>query len=72
MNNKETILNTPKNLSDFAGQFVVFFSEDENPQVLFNSFMAEEIKQKEGREPIVFRVQENTKSNVSQVLAMRF
>lgn len=78
MTETETSFNTPKNLALYAGQFVVFFSEDTNPDVLFSSFIAEEafeaalqIKEQESREPIVFRVQENIKNNVSQVLATR-
>lgn len=79
MNTPEISFNTPKNLADYAGQFVVFFSEDVEPTVLNSSFIADEayksaqeIKEREGREPVVFRVQENLKSNVSQVLATRF
>jgi len=71
--------NTPKNLSQYAGQFVVFFSEEKDPKVLFSSFIADDaykaaqdIKIKEGREPVVFRVQENAKDNVAYVLATRF
>lgn len=79
MSTPEVSFNTPKNLADFAGQFVVFFSEDAEPVVLSSSFIAEEaykaaqtIKEREGREPVVFRVQENLKSNVSHVLATRY
>ena len=79
MSEPQTAFNTPKNLADYAGQFVVFFSEDAEPAVLSSSFIAEEaykaaqeIKEREGREPVVFRVQENLKSNVSHVLATRF
>jgi|GEM_PF-3346056 len=70
-------MKTPNNLNNFAGQFVVFFSEDENPVVIFNSFSAEEayqkaeeIKKEQNREPIVVRVQENEDNNISQVLTM--
>lgn len=79
MDSQETIFNTPKNLEKFAGQFIVFFSEDKDPAVLFGSFIAEEaykkaqeIKSRESREPVVFRVQENIKNNLSQVLSTRF
>jgi len=58
-------LNTPKDIANFKGQFVVFFSDVENPKILFNSFIpeeaykkAEEIKKESGKEPIVYRVQE--------------
>lgn len=77
MAEQEIILNTPKNLKDFAGKFVVFFSEDKNPEVIFSSFIAEEvykkaeeIKLEQNREPVVLRVQEDVKSNTAQVLAM--
>lgn len=66
-------INTPKNLNEYKGQFVVFFSDEDNPQVLFNSFFAEEaynkaeeIKKEAGKEPIVYRVQED-KVNIAQV-----
>ena len=66
-------------MGQYAGQFVVFFSEEKEPKVLFSSFIAEDaykaaqdIKEKDGREPVVFRVQENVKDNVAQVLATRF
>lgn len=78
MSQPEAPLNTPPNLADFAGQFVVFFSDEKDPKVLFSSFIAEEaykvaqdLKQKEGKEPVVFRVQENVKHNISQVLITR-
>jgi hypothetical protein len=74
----ESTFNTPKNLSDFPGQFVVFFSEDENPVVLFNSFIyeevykkAEEIATEKGRKPLVIRIQENPQNNIAQILATR-
>lgn len=67
-------INTPSNISDFKGQFVVFFSDDKDPQVLFNSFFAEEaykkaeeIKTKENKEPLVYRVQEED-VNIAQML----
>lgn len=59
-------INTPKDISNYKGQFVIFFSDKENPQVLFNSFIAEEtykkaeeIKKDSGKDPIVYRVQES-------------
>jgi len=73
-----TYLFTPRDLSDYTGQFVVFFSDEENPQVLFSSYIADEaykfaykLKAESEREPTVFRVQEDTKEDVSAVLAMR-
>lgn len=74
---QEIILNTPKNLNDFSGQFVVFFSQDSNPNVLFSSFIAEEayskaeeIKSQYKKDPVVLRVQENSQNNIAQVLAV--
>ncbi len=74
----EVVSNTPENLGDFKGQFIVFFSEDENPQVLFSSYIAEEayarakeIETNAGKLPIVFRVQENPINNISQVSMTR-
>ncbi len=76
---EQPISNTPKDIETFRGQFIVFFSEDENPQVLYNSFLAEEaykkakeIEEQVGRTPVVFRVQENPVNNISQVLITRF
>jgi hypothetical protein len=72
------ISNTPKNLVDFAGQFVVFFSEDEDPKVLFSTPIseaaykkAEELAQAENRKPVVMRIQENPQNNIAQIIATR-
>lgn len=58
-------INTPNDLENFKGKFVVFFSEEINPTVLFSSYIAdeaykaaEEITKKEGKNPVVYRVQE--------------
>lgn len=74
MNDLEIKLNTPKNLSKFVGQFVLFFSEDKDPQVLFNTVIAEEafkraeqIKKEQGRDPVVLRVQEQGDNIISQI-----
>lgn len=79
MSAQEIISNTPKDLTEFKGQFIVFFSDDTEPKVLFSSFVAEEaykkaeeIKSETGRGPIVIMVQENVADNISQILAMRF
>ncbi|MEW6617369.1 MAG: hypothetical protein AB1333_03035 [Patescibacteria group bacterium] len=80
MTDKEIIFNTPKNLDEFTDQFVIFFSEDAEPKVLFNSFIAEEtykkaeeIKIEQNREPVVIRVQKSNISNsITQMLSMRF
>jgi hypothetical protein len=70
--------NSPKNLADYAGQFVLFFAEDEEPIVLFNTPVAEdaykraeEIKKAENREPVVIRIQENPQNNIAELLAIR-
>ena len=75
--NKKNYSNTPKNLDSFKGQFVVFFSEDESPEVLFHSFIAEEayqkaleIKNEKSKEPVVIRVSEDNKANMAQLLAI--
>ncbi len=72
------LLNTPKDLGNFAGKFVVFFSEDADPKVLFSTSIseeayvyAEELTKKENRRPVVMRVQENPQNNITQILAMR-
>jgi hypothetical protein len=79
MENNDTIFGTPKDLAKFKGQFIVFFSEDIEPEVLFSSFIAEEaykraeeIEKEQGRKPVVIRIQENLSNNIAQVLAMRF
>jgi len=68
----------PANSESYKGQFIVFFSEDENPLVLFSSFIAEEayskakeIEANEGRAPIVIRVATTGTNNISQVLFAR-
>lgn len=67
-------INTPKNITEFKGQFVVFFSDEVEPKILFNSFFseeaykkAEEIKKETGKEPTVYRVQEDD-TNLAHVL----
>lgn len=71
--------NTPKDAASYRGQFIVFFTEEENPEVLFNSFIAEEafekaedIFSKLGKKPVVIRVPETDKENIAQFLAMSF
>jgi len=63
---KETQYKIPKKASDYPGEFIVFFSEDEEPEILFHSLIAEEsyrraeeIKRETKRTPIVFRVAED-------------
>lgn len=73
---KEINSNTPKNLDNYRGQYVIFFSEEDNPEVIFNSIVpeeayqkAKEIEQEQGRNPVVIRVHESDTDSVSQVLA---
>ncbi len=73
----ENSLNTPENLEDFKGKFIVFFSEEDKPTVLFSSLLAQdaftkakEIEDEQGRKPVVIRVSENT-SNIAQMLTAR-
>ena len=70
-------MNTPKNIENYKGEFIIFFSNEENPIVLFHTLIAEEafkkaeeIKLLQKKNPIVIRVSENTGSNVSSVLGM--
>ncbi len=78
MDNKEVGSNIPKDISPYRGQYIIFFSEEEDPQVIFNSPVAEEAHQKakeiekeQGRSPIVIRVSESSTDNISQVLSTR-
>jgi len=71
----EVIINTPDNLDDYRGEFIVFFPEDDNPTILFHSLIAEEayqkaqlIKKELGREPSVIRIQETKASSTEQIL----
>lgn len=68
-------MNTPKNSSDYIGDFIVFFSEDEDPEVLFNSSIAEQayseakkIKLETKRNPVVLRVADDAPSIISFAL----
>lgn len=68
-------MNTPKELSKFEGEFVVFFSEDKDPSVLFHSLIAEdaflkaeEIKKTNQKNPVVIRVPMSSNTNTSNIL----
>jgi hypothetical protein len=78
MNNPDIILNAPKDLESFEGKFVVFFSEEKEPKVIFSSFIAEEAYTKaaeitaiEGREPVVIRVQHSISNSILRLLMSR-
>lgn len=73
----EIIYNIPKNNEEYKGQFIVFFSNRENPEILFNSFIAEEaykeaekIFKEQNIKPTVILV-ENRDNNLAQVMAIR-
>lgn len=68
---QETIVNVPKESSEYVGQYIVFFSEDENPEVLFHTISAteaykkaEEIKVETKRDPVVIRVGGDIEKNI--------
>ncbi len=68
---------TPKNLKKYEGQFIVFFSEEESPEVLFSSFLAEEaylraeeIAEEMKRRPVVMRVKDSERDVVDKLLVM--
>lgn len=53
----------PKGAERFKNQYILFFSDESNPKVLFNTFIpeeayrkAEEISQTQGKIPVVERV----------------
>jgi hypothetical protein len=78
MNMAEGFLNTPKDLADYVGKFVVFFSDEENPSVLFHTPIseeaykkAEELAEKFKKQPVVMRIQENPQNNIAQLLSTR-
>lgn len=67
MTEQKIVLNLPDDISKYNGQYVVFFSEDKNPKIIFNSFFAEEaytqakeIGEKSNRLPVVYRVSNET------------
>jgi hypothetical protein len=71
----EIFYNIPKNTENLKGEFIVFFSADENPEILFHSMVAdeaykkaEEIFQQKGVRPTVTLVQEK-ENNIAQVIA---
>jgi len=58
--------NTPQSSSKYAGEYIVFWSEEKNPKVLYHSQIAmdayrkvEEIKQKKKKTPTIVRIPEN-------------
>lgn len=55
----------PKGTERFKNQYVLFFGDEDNPEILFNTFIpeeayrkAEEISKTQGKTPIVERVTE--------------
>lgn len=55
----------PKGAEGFKNQYILFFGDEDNPKVLFNTFIpeeaykkAEEISKAHGKAPIVERVTE--------------
>jgi tRNA threonylcarbamoyladenosine modification (KEOPS) complex Pcc1 subunit len=67
----EVIYKIPADASNYKGEFIVFFSEEENPNVLYHSIVAEEayrraqeIKEKIGKEPVVIRISDSDASSV--------
>ena len=68
----------PKNLNNYRGEFVVFFAEDDEPRVLFNSCIgseayarASELAKEKGRSPVVYRVAVSESETLIQLLATR-
>jgi len=62
---KKTQYNTPKNSSKYAGEFIVFNTEEKNPRVKYSSPVAKEaydkateIQNKTGKNLVVERVPE--------------
>lgn len=80
LNNKEQKPhNVPKNADLYRGEFILFFSEEENPEILYHTIIAEEaykkaeeIYQQSKRKPLVIRVGIDEKENMAQFLATRF
>lgn len=63
---KSVKYNFPENSSDFIGEYIVFFSEDKKPKILFHSISPEEaykqselIEKKYKRNPTIVRVTDN-------------
>ena len=68
----------PKDLSAYRGQFIVFFSDDVEPSVLFGSVLGEEayahadqVAKETGRMPLVYRVAASESETLMQLLATR-
>ncbi len=62
---KDIEFKIPKEADNFSGEFVVFFSGEYNPKILFHSLIPEEayreankIKENRGEMPVVLRVGE--------------
>lgn len=78
MNNEQKIgYHTPQDANLYKGEFIVFFSEDENPEILFHSIVseeaykkAEEIKKQTSKTPIVIRVSDS-QNNLEQLLFLK-
>lgn len=73
----ETEYKIPKDASNYTGEFIVFFSDEENPEVLFHSLVpneayekAKEIEKEKGKIPVVIRVAES-RNNLERLLFLR-
>jgi len=67
----------PKDASNYTGEFIVFFSDEEDPQVLFHSLIpaeaytkAREVEKEKGKIPIVIRVTDSA-DNLERLLLLR-
>jgi len=68
----------PKDAPLHKGEFIVFFSDDEDPEILFHSIIPEEAYQKaeeigltSNRKPTVIRIVNDEHQNLAQYLAMQ-
>ncbi len=68
-------MNIPKNAKEYIGQFIIFFSDEEEPKVLFSSAIssevyeeAERIKKKLNKNPVVLRIADTDSLSVSFAL----
>lgn len=73
-----TEANMPKNLDEYRGRFVVFFTDDQEPEVRFSTEIgseaysfAHELEKETGRSPVVYRVAINLNETLFQLLSTR-
>ncbi|OGD63031.1 hypothetical protein A2160_05295 [Candidatus Beckwithbacteria bacterium RBG_13_42_9] len=75
--NQNIPMNTPRDTKPYRGEFIVFFSDETNPDVLFHSPIADEaykkayeVKTEQGKQPTVIRIPEDANATAAMLFSM--